>query len=250
MKTETSPQPITPEATIHQIASINQLVPQLLESIGLDLKTNFDKTLHQICTEKRWNETELLNWIKEHQQQSYSFLQNGLPDENELSGATSSELCDYLLNHSLNSVLDLAASIRKDYPRVSKVHGNQYPWLKEADWHIRQLLNRLDFYLKFEKKRFYPLVKLFEEEREKMLDGNAQGLRRSLEIVNEDHQQIQSAMETIRCLSNDFNFDESSCSTLRILCIQLNSLYQILDTHMNTEKDYLLPEIEQKLAET
>jgi len=250
MKTETSTQPITPEATIHQIASNNQVIPQLLESIGLDLKTNFNKTLHQVCAEKQWDESELLEWINEHQQKSYSFLQKGIPDEDELSGASSSEVCDYLLNHSINSVLDLAASVRKDYPRVTKVHGNQYPWLKEADWHIRQLLNRLDFYLNFEKKRFYPLVKLFEKEREKMLDGNAQGLRRSVGIVKEDHQQMRAAMKSIRGLSNDFNFDESSCSTLRILCNQLKSLDQMLDSHLNTEKDYLLPDIEQKLAET
>ena len=250
MKSETTIQYITPEATIHQIASFNRLVPKLLESIGLDLKTNFYKTLRQICTEKQWNEAELLAWINEHPQKSYSFFQNGIPDENELNGATSSEVCDYLLNHSLNSVLDLAASVRKDYPRVINVHGNQYPWLKESDWHIRQLLNRLDFYFNFEKKRFYPLVKLFEKEREKMLDGNAQGLMRSVTIVKEDHQQIRSAMKTIRELSSDFNFDETSCSTLRILCNQLKSFDKMLDSHLNIEKEYLLPDIEQKLADT
>ncbi len=250
MKSETTNQRIKPKATIDQIASINQVVPQMLKSIGLDLETNYDKTLHQVCVENQWNETELLDWINGHQQKPYSFLQSGIPDEHELGRATPSEVCDYLLNHSLDPILDVADSVRKDFSRTNKLLVKQYPWLKEADWHIKQLLNRLDFYLNFEKKRFYPLVKLFEQEREKMLDGNAQGLRRSITIVKEDHQQIRAAMKTIRNLTNDFNFDEQSSSTIRILCNHLKSLDKMLDIHLSTEKDYLLPEIEQKLAET
>lgn len=66
IKTDSTIQKLTPEATLDQIISANSNAPHLLQSIGLDPSGQADKTLRQVCLEKQWNEVEMLEWIKKN----------------------------------------------------------------------------------------------------------------------------------------------------------------------------------------
>ncbi|MDZ7721119.1 MAG: hypothetical protein U5K72_20020 [Balneolaceae bacterium] len=248
MKSETTLKNLSPEATLNQIISADEDTPQLLQSIGLNPNVDTEKTLRQVCFEKQWNEAELLNWIKKNRSSNTAIQNNGSKQKKKLPDFTSiTEITEYLTSESLSTVSDLSSQIQNNYKRVSQVHGIQYPWLKEAEWHVFQLINTLSFYKKFETETFYPLAGELQKQKERMLDGNVQNLKRSMDVVKEDHKQMKKSLQRIKKMSGDFHFDESACSTLRILCNRLQSLHRTLSDHLKIEQEKLLPKIETKL---
>lgn len=251
MKTESTTQKLTPEATLDQIISVNSNAPHLLQSIGLDPNGHADKTLRQICSEKQWNEVELLKWIKKNppaeqvQKNADSFKK-----KNRNMGTSVTEICNFLTTETLPVIENLSSDVRNEYERVSQVHGMQYPWLNEAKWHVNELLNTLQYFIKFETETFYPLVTEFQERGERILDGSVQNLKRSLTVIKDDHSLIKQKMQQINKISNYFHFDESACSTIRILCSRLETFFDILTDHIEIEERKLLPGIEKKLDDS
>lgn len=249
MKTNSTTHKLTPEATLQQIISTHSNAPLLLQSIGLDPNGREDKTLRQVCSEKQWNETELLEWIKK----DLSAIQkknNTIPFDKKRRqpGTTIPEICSYLTEETLPEIKDLSDYVRSDYMRTGKIHGTQYPWLNSAKWHVNQLLNTLRYFIHFESETFYPLAIELQKEGERTLDGSVQNLKKSIDVIQQDHQIIEKKIKRIKKISGDFRYDESACSTLRILCNRLKTLCRTIDEHLKIEQAKLLPEIENKLA--
>lgn len=251
MKTDSITQQLTPEATLHQIISVNSNAPHLLQSIGLDPNSHTDKTLRQICSEKQWNEVELLEWIKKNPSAKQVKIDvDTFEKKSNDAGTSIAGICNYLSMETLTVILDLTTEIRAEYERVSQVHGMQYPWLNEAKWHVNQLLNTLQYFIKFETETFYLLAIELQEQGERMLDGNVQNLKRSLTVIKDDHSLIKEKMQRIKKISNHFHFDESTCATLRILCSRLETFFDVLADHIEIEEKKLLPGIEKKLDDS
>lgn len=249
MKTESTIQKLTPEATLDQIISVNSNAPYLLQSIGLDPNGHTDKTLRQICSEKQWNEVELLEWIKKNPPAEQVKKNVDLFKKKTRNIGTSvTEICNFLTSETLPVIKNLSFQIRNEYERVSQVHGMQYSWLNEAKWHVNELLNTLQYFIKFEKETFYPLVTEFQKRGEQILDGSVQNLKRSLSVIKDDHSLVKEKMQQINTISNHFHFDESACSTLRILCSRLETFFDVLTDHIEIEVKRLLPGIEKKLS--
>lgn len=246
MKTDQVKKKLTPEATLQQIISTHGVAQELLTSIGLDLSNHTDKTLRQLCMEKQWSEQEVLKWIKKNQTISAGKtvdddLQEKITNDHQIP-----EICDILMNDTLPVIADHATAIGKRYKRVSRVHGEQYPWLRQTGEDIKRLLEILPLYTKFEKEKFFPLAKELQKQKERILDGDAQSLKRSVKLIKGDHKRIGRLMKTIRNLSNNFAYDEKAGSVYRNLCNRLNSLFTTLDVHITIEKNDLLPKIDQK----
>jgi iron-sulfur cluster repair protein YtfE (RIC family) len=240
METDSSTRKLTPEATLQQIISFNSNISHMLQSIGLDPKDSEEKTLRQVCSEKQWNEIELLKWIKKNPP--------AIEKKRRLPGTTISEICSFLEKETLTEIKELSAYVRSDYILTSKIHGIQYSWLNSAKWHVNQLLNTLQYFSNFELETFYPLAIELQKQGKRTLDGSVQNLKKSIAVVKQDHQIIEERMERITKISRSFYYDESACSTLRILCNRFETLFQTIDEHINIEQTKLLPEIEQILA--
>lgn len=246
MKTKELSPALNPEATLQQITTASQPALQLLTSIGLDVSGHYDKTLRQVCAEKKWSEVEVLNWIKEHDKSETEATE----EESQVQKSpvkSISDVCNLLIRENHSTLKKAIAEIEKNYARISKVHGSQYAWLKEAEWHVHLLMDKLSLFLKFESQKFYPLAKQLQSKKEQVLDGDIQSLRRSLKLIEEDHDRILDIKHTISTIKGSLQFDESACSSIRILCKQFHDLFERLDNHFRMEKQVLLPKIRLQL---
>lgn len=244
MKTKELSPALTPEATLQQITTVSQPAMELLTSIGLNVSGHYDKTLRQVCTERKWSEVEVLDWIKKHDQSEKKAPEPALKNTSDKS---ISELCDLLVHENHSFFTNAVSVIEDNYSRISKVHGSQYLWLKEAEWHVHLLVDKLSLYLKFEYRKFFPLAKQLQVKQEQILDGDVQSLKRSVKLIKEDHDRLMDIMHSIRTIKGSLQFDESACSSFRILCKQLNDLFECLDNHIRIEKHELLPKIRLQL---
>ena len=141
MKTGVNVLKLTADATLHQIVEKNKQAPELLKSIGLNPERYAEKTLRQVCAEKQWNEMELLQWIKQHEINA-----NGTQKTEPEAGRDMelNELCRFLEKEMLSKITEAVFPVRNQFPRVHKIHGIQYPWLKAISWDLDRLLNKLD----------------------------------------------------------------------------------------------------------
>lgn len=237
---------LTADTTLGQIFNRNSYAQELLRSIGFKPDGQTEKTLRQICSERQWSENEVLEWIGHHEEKettpSPTFVENLFNNDVSVS-----EVCHYLKKETIPEIETLLAKVKKEYARVLKIHGIQYPWLKEAAPYVDQLTDKLQYLIYFEKMTFYPLVDEYSHQKEKILDRDVQNLKRSVQIVRDDHQTIQKSIHHINRLSKGLNYPESACSTFRIATNQLRMLIDLVGRHFDIEDKHLLPTLESKL---
>lgn len=245
---KTKQEAVTADTTLGQIFNINSYAQELLRSIGFNPIGQTDKTLRQICTERQWSENEVLEWIGHHHndkvehQPSASFAEDLFNHDVRIT-----DVCHYLKKETIPKIENLSSDISKDYERVLKIHGIQYPWLKEAAPYVEQMLSKLQYLMYFEKMKFYSLVEEYSHQKEKILDRDVQNLRRSIQIVRDDHQNILKSIHHINRLSNNLQYPEGACSAMRILCNRLKMLTELVGRHFDIEEKHLLPAVENKL---
>lgn len=237
---------LTADTTLGQIFNKNSYAQELLKSIGFNPAGQTEKTLREICTEKQWSENEVLEWIghndKKHPPPSPSFMEDIFNQE-----VSTSDVSYYLKKETIPEIERLSELVMEDYPRVLKIYGIQYLWLKEASPHVGQLAVKLQYLMFFEKMKFYPLADEYSFQKDKILDRDVQNLKRSVQIVRDDHQHILKLIHTINRLSNHLNYPENACSTLRIVCKHLDILFDVVQRHIDIEEKHLLPSIESTL---
>ena len=247
MESEQSLDQLTTSATISQILSAFEPAAGLLKSIGLDPVNYPEQSLRSVCQQRQWSEDEVLQWLKKQ-----APSQNGKPEEQDQQkepdcGNNLTEWCNYLAERYHHPLLELLPAIEKRFPRVKKVHENQYPWLKSVQWRFKKLDDDLRLYLKFQQGKLFPLARKVDQRKKQMLDGTARKLERSLRIIEKDQHRLRQAMDTIREKGKDFRNPEDACSTFRILNQQLIQLEDHLREQFKAEEDYIMPLVRQKI---
>jgi iron-sulfur cluster repair protein YtfE (RIC family) len=247
MKTDQSLNNMTPEATISQIIEANNTAGELLASIGLPLSKHEDETLRSVCQQRKWSEVEVLDWIKK-----YATSTNGeasqksdpsLPESSDYTEWTS-----FLHDHYIAENQSLLNELSQSFPRVLKIHGNQYPWLKTIKWHFDTFKEALEMYYKFEQKKFFPLVEQLSTNKKKSINhGAVQKIEKSFSITERDQDRLERQMKTIRDKGNEFQNPGNACSTLRIQNQNFELLFSKLKEQFEIEQQHLIPLTKEQL---
>lgn len=233
---------LTTEATINQIISTDRNAADLLTSIGMKPEQFQDQPLRSACQQLKWNEEELLAWIKKHHEIPKSI--KNIPSESDDDIA---EWCNWLAVTVQPAIYDLLTEIENDLPRVQLVHGNQYTWLKNIEWYFNAMKKMLTRYLSLEKEILFPLIKELNQQGESILYGKAKNLQHSLEVLEDDRSKIVNEMNRIRDFSSGFQHPAGACTTLRILNKNMADLDMQLETYFSTEENHIFPIVEKQL---
>jgi iron-sulfur cluster repair protein YtfE (RIC family) len=238
---------LTPEATINQIISSYRKAAKLLNSIGMKPEQHRDQTLRSVCQQRQWNEEELLRWIKKNHAEPEcikSVPEN--PDFNE----DLSHWCSWLSDSIQPCIRELITDVSRNLPRVQLVHGNQYTWLKNYEWHFTTLKEQLELYLLLERETLYPLAIELNDQRESILYGKVKDLIRSLEILESNHPKSLKEINKIEEFSDGFRHPAGACSTFRIMNKNLADLSAQLKNYFSIEQEKLFPLIKGQLYST
>lgn len=243
---------LTPAATLGQIASIDRQAGQLLAFIGLNPEDYEDETLQSVCKQKQWSEVEVLRWVKKNSRLQDGQTKGAEPNDSEQSenpnfGEDLSSWCGWLEEGPMAKTIHLLDEVSNDFPRAHQIHGNQYPWLKDMQWHFEQFQETLRVYTRFEKKRFYPIVKKLDSQQEGMLAGSVSDLKRGLSIIKGDQKKLQQGMSIIRKKAHNFENPPGACSTLCILNQNFKMLDASLRQQFSIESAHIIPLVQKKL---
>lgn len=237
---------MTPAATLSQIISADPQAGHLLKAIGLDPANYREKSLQSVCRQLKWSEVEVLGWIKKNFVQNKNSV-NGTETAEPDFGNKLSKWCAYLENKKMVKTMDLLSEINKAFPRVRQIHGNQYPWLKNMQPYLEQFNEKIKLYYKFEKTRFFPLVKKLNASQEDVLDGTVHNFKRCSTIIEKDQKQLQQYINSIQIKGCHFMNPDGACSTMRILNQNLEMLFNDVGNQFIIEREKILPGVRQKI---
>ncbi len=239
---------LTPDSTLERIISVDRDAAQLLASIGLDISTNQDKTLREVCAQKQWSEIEVIQWIHKNHYLKHLGKDQSEPKEKTIDQKNIADQCDDLENNYHAYFREVLSNLTENFPRVCNIHGNQYPWLKQLQWHFDRFEDDLSFYLKFEQAKLFPLVRqLHKQGLYDVKDGLARSLERSVEILYEDHQKLNHQMEKLEEIGRGFELPEGSCATFHMLFKDLEKLIAKVRVYFKVEKKSVVPCVQNKL---
>lgn len=235
---------LTPEATVRQIVSADYNAASLLASIGMKPEQHKSQTLRSVCRQYRWNEEELLTWIKKSSsRKTQNDPEPGKPDSgNDVSG-----WLNYLSETIQPRISQLLHDIEADFPRVHQVHGNQYPRLKNMSQHFNNLKELLERHIIFERETLFPLASELNELEESVLYGKVKNLKRSIEVVKSDRPKISERMHKLREQADDFNIPDGACTTLRIMNKNFIDLFNTLETYFSLEQNRFFPLLKRQI---
>jgi iron-sulfur cluster repair protein YtfE (RIC family) len=250
MNSDQSLSDLTPEATISEIIRVNNEAGELLASIGVSLSEHEQETLRSVCQQHKWSEVEVLRWLKKHSSATSGATPNNntsaVPDKD----ASLTKWTTYLEESLIRSNQLLLEELDKNFPRIHKIHGNQYPRLKAMKWHFDKFKEALDMYYAFEQEKFFPLIECLKNKGNNNLNhGTIQKLEKSFAVIERDQRRLRKSMNTIREKGNEFENPGNACSTLRIQNENFKILFSQLEKQFEVETDQLLPLTKEKVKE-
>lgn len=239
---------LTPEATIRQIVSTNNEAGKLLASIGLSPKSHGDETLRSVCQQLQWSEAEVLKWVKKHSSKNdEAVLEN---DAEAIPGKSFSlkAWTEYLEKTYILSNLTLLGELEESFPRIHKIHGNQYPRLKYTEEYFSTFKEVLTFYYEFEKEKFFPLVdRLANFQKGSVNHGTIRKLKKSFGVLEKDRNRLKDLMTTIRKKAKKFQNPGLACSTLRIQNENFKTLFEKLEEQFQVEREQFIIRVKEEI---
>lgn len=247
METNQSLAKLTPDTTLSHLISVEPGAAQMLASIGLEPAEHKGETLRAVCKQRQWSEVEVLQWIKKHRLVCDESASKDDPYQEPDFNNDVVRWCECIEENTHTSTLELLNEISRDFPRVLHIHGNQYPWLKNMKWQFEHFEDALRLYLRFEQKKFFPLIRKWQESKGEVLDGTIREVKRCVTIITRDQKRLQDVKVTLREKGNEFESPSGACTTLRILNQNFKMLYSGLDEQFEVEEETLLPLLQEKL---
>jgi regulator of cell morphogenesis and NO signaling len=171
---------------------------------------------------------------------------DALPDsaaagEHDLGGASVGQMCDHVVSRhheptraELPRVAELAA-------KVERAHAANRPQLAELRVRVDELRAELEAHMRVEERTLFPACRGQVE----VPGGELGGM---LAEHESEHEEVGSALATIRELAGDYDESTAFCNTHRVLLHSLRELEADVHQHVHEENNLLFPKVRATLA--
>ena len=128
--------------------------------------------------------------------------------------------------------------------KITEVHGAQHPELAEVSATYDAMAAALLAHLDEEEQAFFPAVKHAEAATragETVDPAVAEALRRGVELLAAEHDEVGDALHRIRDLSMGYALPADACATYALTYQRLRELEADVHTHVHLENNILFP---------
>jgi iron-sulfur cluster repair protein YtfE (RIC family) len=230
-------------ATLKQIITAEGRAELLFRSIGIQPELNEDKTLLQVCAEKQLNEEELLAWLRKETGRE---CEAGQKSYEKLSR---SQLAS--LYRSISGCLKLQLEeVSEAYQRVCKVHGIQYPVLKQMHWHLGKITEKVRLVMMLADRHVMPMLNESNPGSSSVLYGKIRQYRRSVNLISQDQPAVATHIGKNSALNSHPEQIEGACSTIKIVMKDLDRLFFEIDTLFSLLQKGVIPNLDESINRT
>lgn len=236
---------IKPESLLGDLVAADYRFAAVLSTYGLDYCCHGNRTLAEACQEQNVSVEEVLN---------------NLSKASEVSGASGSGpinrytkwplplLVDYILENHHVYVEKMMPTIRAGLEKLSKVHGERHPELKEILSLFSEMTVDLQQHMWKEENVLFPYI------RAALSSGDLpwpkvpfQTIDTPINAMRTEHEREGVRLFKLRELSRNYSIPHDGCATYRATYRQLAEFDRDLIQHIHIENNILFP---RAIAET
>jgi regulator of cell morphogenesis and NO signaling len=217
--------------TIGEIVANDYRAASIFKEAGIDFCCGGKKSIEKSCKEKGINPISLLENIQKLESTPNTKTHNF--NEWELGF-----LCDYIVNTHHKFVLKTLPELVQYTSKISSVHGDRHPELKEVESLFAQINRELLQHLKNEEEVLFPAIKaavINPAPDEKKL------IQTEISRMSGEHEFAGGAMDKINDLTNNYLIPADSCNTYQVTLKLLQQFEDDLHTHVHLENNILYP---------
>jgi regulator of cell morphogenesis and NO signaling len=217
--------------TIGEIVAHDYRAASIFKDAGIDFCCGGKMSIEKTCSEKGINPASLLETIQKLESTPNTTTHNF--NEWELGF-----LCDYIVNTHHKFVLKTLPELVQYTSKISLVHGDRHPELKEVELLFAQINKELLQHLKNEEEVLFPAIKaalINTSPEEKKL------IQTEISRMSGEHEFAGGAMDKINVLTKNYLIPADSCNTYQVTLKLLQHFEDDLHTHVHLENNILYP---------
>jgi regulator of cell morphogenesis and NO signaling len=219
--------------TVGEIVALDFRAASVFKEAGIDFCCGGKKSFSQTCAEKNLNE---------------SLLSEKLCKLDEIPNATVHNyfewdavfLCDYIVNTHHKFVLKTLPELVSYTGKISDVHGDRHPELKEISDLFSQINRELLQHLKNEEEVLFPAVKDY------LTSGSSVAreiILSEISRLSAEHEFAGGAMDKINIISHGYSVPADGCNTYNVTYKLLEQFEDDLHIHVHLENNVLFPKL-------
>ena len=219
---------------LHENASIGSLVAKnpeyasVFEKFGLDYCCKGNRTLKELCDDKKLNFIDVLEALKNLQSPNIAVNWDRMSIK---------EIVEHIVSTYHTYANQELPRIGQLLEKLNTKHGHKYPYVSELQNVFANMKDSLLDHMKEEEQIVFPLMINLAINK-----GSCQeDLKKHLYSLNNDHLETGEALERIKKLAHDYTPPADACMTHTVILNSLERLERNLHEHIHVENHILFP---------
>lgn len=224
---------IESEATIGGIAAKYPRSLGVFERFHLDFCCHGERTLRQACEAAGATFEDVVRALRE-------LPASADGDARDWTVATMTELADHIeaTHHAFaREAFDRLAVLA---PKVARHHGAAHPELFEIERVVNRLREEMLDHMIREDRVLFPWLRRLES-KASILSGPPWSVKRPIDCMMHDHEEVGRMLESIRALTNGFSVPPGACGSYQAMIGLLRDLEADTHVHIHKENSILFP---------
>lgn len=224
---------IESEASIGGIAAKHPRSLGVFEKFRLDFCCRGERTLQQACEAAGANLEDVVQALRE-------LPASADGNDRDWTAATMTELADHIeaTHHAFaREAFDRLAVL---VPKVARHHGAAHPELFEIERVVARLREEMLDHMIREDRVLFPWLRRLES-KTSILSGPPWSVKRPIDCMVHDHEEVGRMLASIRGLTNGFSTPPGACGSYQAMVGLLRDLEADTHVHIHKENSILFP---------
>jgi regulator of cell morphogenesis and NO signaling len=227
---------ILEEQIIGELVAQNYKTASVFKKFKIDFCCNGNRTISEACERKKLDPSQLINELR-----------NTIINVEQNMDFNSWELdllADYIEKTHHRYVLTKIEEIKPYLNKVTRVHGEHNPELKEIEILFNQSAQELSQHLQKEEMILFPFIRNMvnsKMEEKPLFFPHFGTVENPIAMMKHEHQNEGERFEKIAELSNQYTPPSHACNTYRVTFALLKEFEDNLHQHIHLENNILFP---------
>jgi regulator of cell morphogenesis and NO signaling len=227
---------ILEEQIIGELVAQNYKTASVFKKFKIDFCCNGNRTISEACERKKLDSSQLINELR-----------NTIINVEQNIDFNSWELdllADYIEKTHHRYVLTKIEEIKPYLNKVTRVHGEHNPELKEIEILFNQSAQELSQHLQKEEMILFPFIRNMvnsKMEEKPLFFPHFGTVENPIAMMKHEHQNEGERFEKIAELSNQYTPPSHACNTYRVTFALLKEFEDNLHQHIHLENNILFP---------
>lgn len=227
---------ILEEQIIGELVAQNYKTASVFKKFKIDFCCNGNRTISEACERKKLDPSQLINELR-----------NTIINVEQNIDFNSWELdllADYIEKTHHRYVVTKIEEIKPYLNKVTRVHGEHNPELKEIEILFNQSAQELSQHLQKEEMILFPFIRNMvnsKMEEKPLFFPHFGTVENPIAMMKHEHQNEGERFEKIAGLSNNYTPPSHACNTYRVTFALLKEFEDNLHQHIHLENNILFP---------